>query len=546
METGREWWKDGVMYQIYPRSFADSNGDGIGDLRGIIAHLDHLNDGTDKSLGVDGIWLSPVYPSPMHDFGYDVSDFCAISPEFGRMDDFRALLEEAHARGIRIIMDLVLNHTSHEHPWFQEARSSRTSDKRDWYLWRDGVPGEPPNNWMAAFGGRAWEWDPGSQQYYLHSFLPEQPDVNWRHPPLREAMWDVMRFWLDLGVDGFRLDVVNWFLKDAEYRSNPTTLVGRRPYDRQQHVYDRDQGETIELTKEIRLLVDRYPARMTVGEVYKEPPGGAQFAASYCANGYGLHLAFNFAFLFCPWRARAFADAVDEWECALGPRCWPTYTLSNHDQPRAYSRYAVGGDTDARARVAAAMLLTLRGTPFLYYGEEIGMRNGRLGKADLRDPLGKRYWPAPVGRDAERTPMQWDASAHAGFSTGTPWLPVNGDYTAVNATMQRDRPDSLLHWYRTLIHLRKREPALHRGTYRRLADTSDAVLSFMREWEHEQIIVLLNFDRHPQHAILPPGTQWAVCAGTARAPGDVLQGGSLTLQGYDVLIAKAHPARARI
>ena len=538
-QDAREWWQDGVIYQIYPRSFADANGDGIGDLRGIIAHLDYLNDGTDQSLGVDGIWLSPIYPSPMFDFGYDVSDYCAISPEFGTMEDFRELLTEAHRRGIRIIMDLVLSHTSHAHPWFVESRASRDNPKRDWYLWHDGGRGKPPNNWMASFGGRAWEWDAHTGQYYMHSFLPEQPDVNWRNPELQDAMWEVLRFWLDLGVDGFRLDVANWYLKDAQYRNNPTKAIGRRPYDRQHHIYDRNQPETIEIMKDIRRVVDAYPARMTVGEVWHEPPGKPVLPAAYCADGEGLHLAFNFAFSYGKWNAAGFAQAVADWEDALPPNVWPNYTLSNHDVPRAYTRYAVGGESDARARVAAAMLLTLRGTPFLYYGEELGMRNGRISRDQLQDPLGKRYWPAPVGRDGERTPMQWSAAPQAGFTTGAPWLPINDDYADVNAAAQEHDDQSLLHWYRRLIHLRKREPALVRGSYELLGDPSEAVFNYVRTWEGDRVAVCLNFDRHSQEAALPDGAQWRVLIGIGHAAGTCLPAGPVTLSAYDVLIAKA-------
>ncbi len=539
-EAARPWWQDGVIYQIYPRSFADSNGDGIGDLRGLIAHLDHLNDGTERSLGIDGIWLSPIYPSPMHDFGYDVSDYCAISPEFGTMDDFQELLTEAHRRGIHIIMDLVLSHTSHEHPWFVEARASRDNPKRDWYLWHDGPEGTYPNNWMASFGGRAWEWDARTEQYYMHSFLAEQPDVNWRNPEVQAAMWDVFRFWLDLGVDGFRLDVANWYLKDAEFRDNPTKPFGRRAYDRQHHVYDRNRPETIEIMKEIRRVVDAYPARMTVGEVWQEPGGEPTLPVAYCADGEGLHQAFNFAFPFGKWDAAAFARTVEQWEHALGETVWPNYTLSNHDIPRAYTRFEVAGEADARARVAAAMLLTLRGTPFLYYGEEIGMRNGRITKAQLQDPLGKQYWPAPVGRDGERTPMQWSAAPQGDFTTGTPWLPVNADYPTCNVARQSDDPASLLQWYRTLIHLRKREPALHRGAYRQIETGSPALFCYERTWEAERAIVCLNFDRHPQTYALPAGgAQWRVLASVSRAPDSMLERGPVTLGAYDVLVAKA-------
>jgi len=324
------WWMSTVIYQIYPRSFQDSNEDGIGDLPGIVSRLDYLQD-----LGIGGIWLSPIYPSPQQDFGYDVSDYTGINPEYGTMDDFKTLLEEAHSRDIKIIMDLVLNHTSDEHPWFQEAASSRDSKKHDWYIWREGIKSQPPTNWKSVFGGSSWQWHEGQGKHYLHSFLKEQPDVNWRNPKLREAMWDVIRFWLDLGVDGFRLDVVNCFVKDNRFRDNPRRLRGIRSYDRQRHIYDRDRPEAIKIMGEIRKLVDQYPQRMTVGEVMADGAGDSQLAADYCDRGEGLHMAFDFTFASCPWRAQRFAEAVDRWQSLLGDEVWPNYVLHNHDRSRS-------------------------------------------------------------------------------------------------------------------------------------------------------------------------------------------------------------------
>lgn len=538
MTSDRPWWQTGVIYQIYPRSFQDSNGDGIGDLPGITARLDYLQD-----LGVTGIWLSPVYPSPMYDFGYDVSDYTDISPEFGTPYDFKLLLDEAHRRDIRIVMDLVFNHTSHQHPWFLEASASRGSPKRDWYIWHDGQDGarpQPPNNWLGIFGGKAWEWEANTEQFYLHSFLKEQPDVNWRNPELRMAMWDVIRFWLDLGVDGFRLDVVNWFIKDERFRDNPRKPWGLRPYDRQVHLYDRNRPETLEIMMQIRTLVDHYPERMTVGEVYSEPPGDPELSAAYYAGGEGLHMAFNFAFLYCPWRADSFATAVDRWDSLLGPDLWPNYTLSNHDQKRAFSRYDEGGDGAARARVAAALLLTLRGTPFLYYGEEIGMRNGRILRSRLQDPLGKRYWPLRVGRDGERTPMQWNASPGAGFSMARPWLPINADHTTVNVERQQEAPDSLLNWYRALIGLRRQEPSLHSGAYRRLG-VRDEVYHFERQWHDQRVVVALNFAGRARTVRLPRDATWQVLLGWHHTEGETLPADDVPLEAYGVLIAKQKP-----
>ena len=545
--SARPWWQDGVVYQIYPRSFADSNDDGIGDLRGILQHLDYLNDGKGGGLGIDAIWLSPINPSPMFDFGYDVSDYRGIAPEFGTLDDFRELLHEAHARGIRIILDLVLNHSSHLHPWFLESRAARGSAKRDWYIWHDGQPGtppKPPNNWQATFGGGAWEWDEATQQFYLHTFLVEQPDLDWRNPAVKQAAADIVGYWLDMGVDGFRLDVINWFVKDAALRDNPTKLLGRRAYDRQRHVHDRNRPETIDLVRWLRASVDRYPERMLVGEVYNEPPGNAALAASYYAGGAGLHLAFDFSFLFARWSASELGRAIDAWQGLLAEPCWPTYTFGNHDQRRLLSRYANGTNRVARGRVAAALMLTLRGTPFLYYGEEIGMVDGKIRKSELQDPLGKQYWPLPFGRDPARTPMQWSDAANAGFSSVKPWLPVQEEFAAINVARAEADPDSLLHWYRHLIRVRRAEPALTRGSYRRLAQGS-GVLGYVREHDGDRIAVLLNFESRARPAALPTGATWRVLASSAHQPGDRLVGGTIELAADGVIVAKAGAPQAR-
>ncbi len=539
-DESRPWWQEGVIYQIYPRSFADSNGDGIGDLRGITQRLDYL-----RELGVDGLWLSPIHPSPMFDFGYDVSDYRGIAPEFGTLDDFRTLLAEAHARGIRIVLDLVLNHTSHLHPWFLESRSSRESPKRDWYIWHDGRGGgQPPNNWQAAFGGGAWEWDEATRQLYLHSFLVEQPDLNWRNPAVEQAMMEIVAYWLDMGVDGFRLDVINWLVKDEQLRDNPTKLLGRRPYDRQRHIYDRNRPETIDVVRRLRALVDRWPERMLVGEVYNEPPGNSSLSAEYCAGGEGLHLAFDFSLLYASWSAEDFGRVIDTWDGLLPEPCWPTWTLGNHDQRRILSRYASESNRLARGRVASTLVLTLRGTPFLYYGEEIGMLDVKIPRARLQDPLAKAYWPLPVGRDPARTPMQWSAAAHAGFSTVEPWLPVHPEYTEINVERAEADPGSLLHWYRRVIRLRREEVALRRGTYRRLPQGS-GVLGYVREHEGERVAVLLNFESRPRPAALPTGASWRVLAASGHRVGDRIAGGTIELEPDGVLVAKATAPQAR-
>jgi alpha-glucosidase len=516
------WWRDGVIYQIYPRSFADSDGDGIGDLQGIIDHLDYLNDGWANpeagdpaglpagelpgSLGVDAIWLSPVYPSPMHDFGYDVSNYHDIHPDFGALEDFDRLVEEAHKRGIRIVMDWVMNHTSHEHPWFVESRSSRDNARREWYIWRDGRKGRPPNNWQSVFGGPAWAWDHRSGQYYLHLFLPEQPDLNWRNPEVKAAMFDELRFWLDRGVDGFRLDVADAYYKDAQLRDNPSRL-GLRAYDRLDHIHDWNQPETHVLLKELRQLLDRYPERMAVAEV------GDTHALEYYGEGNDeLHLVFNFALLHCRWDPRAFQQVVQRWEDALPSDAWPCHVLSNHDVTRHYSRYSAGRWSDARAKVAAAMLLTMRGTPFLYYGEEIGMRQARIPKAEIQDPPGKRYWPLYKGRDGCRTPMQWSTGLNAGFGAGRPWLRLGPEHQRVNVAAESEDPNSLLNFYRRLIWLRKATPALRRGSYRSLLRKPVGQMAYLRETPDQVVLVCLNLFSRPATVALDqdlmPAKRW--------------------------------------
>lgn len=531
------WWRDGVIYQIYPRSFADANGDGIGDLRGIINHLDYLNDGTPNSLGIDAVWLSPIYPSPMHDFGYDVSNYHDVDPVFGTLADFDELLAQAHQRGIRIIMDLVVNHTSHEHSWFIESRSSRDNPKRDWYIWRDAVKGRPPNNWQSVFGGPAWTWDETTGQYYLHSFLPQQPDLNWRNLQVKEAVFQEVRFWLDRGVDGFRLDVANRLVKDEQLRDNPFRL-GLRAYDRQYHIREENQPGTHEVWKAFRKLLDEYPERMSVGEVYHDDPA---VTASYYGDGKNeLHLVFNFLFARCPWNARRFHKVIEDWDHAVPPAGWTTYVLSNHDLPRHYSRYAAGTDSDARAKVAAAMLLTLRGTPFLYYGEEIGMRQVHIPRAEILDPPGKRYWPLYKGRDGCRTPMQWDDSPNAGFSTAKPWLRVGPDYQHVNVAVENIDPDSLLNFYRRLIWLRKSSPALQRGHYRALIERPTDVLAYLREAEEQAILVCLNFSPRPAMIDLSrmnlPAEAWQVVLSSVRVAEGSVYRGKVGLTKYEVCI----------
>jgi alpha-glucosidase len=486
------WWKDGVIYHIYLRSFADSDGDGLGDLPGLISHLDHLN-GTPDSLGVDAIWISPFYPSPDKDFGYDVADYTDIDPRYGTLTDFDTLLYEAHRRGIRVMIDLVLNHTSDRHPWFLESRASRANPRRDWYIWRDARPGKRfPNNWQSVFGGRAWEWDETTRQFYYHMFLREQPDLNWRNPDVRRAIMDVVRFWLERGVDGFRLDVFSAWFKHAEFPDNPPRL-GLRSFERQHHLYDTNQPEMAGALAELRRLIDSFPERGAVGELFGR---GARLAASYTAAE-KLHLVFNFAFSDCRWDPASFLHEITAWDAAVGEQGWPCYVLSNHDLPRHVSRYG-GKDPDAVAKVAAALLLTQRGTPFLYYGEEVALPDTPLRRSEIVDPPGRRYWPFYKGRDGARCPMPWDASHNAGFTTGKPWLPLHPSFPERSVASQRKDPASVFSFYRELLRLRRGSQALRRGRFHSLTPHPTGALAYLRESPGERALVALNFTGRAQ------------------------------------------------
>ena len=489
------WWRDGVVYQIYPRSFMDSNGDGVGDLEGIRQRHDHLS-----WLGVDALWISPCFPSPMADFGYDVSDYCDIDPRFGTLADFDRLLKDAHARGLRILLDLVPNHSSSEHPWFRESRANRTSTKRSWYVWRDPKPdGSPPNNWLAVFGGPAWTFDEATGQYYLHSFLAEQPDLNWRNPELVRAMHDVVRFWFERGVDGFRIDVIHRIAKDPKLRDNPVLDPGQG-FGGQRHLHDENHPDVHRLLRGLRKLANRYEERAYVGEVYLMNP--AEVARYYGKND-ELHLAFNFSFLYAPWSAEAFRRETERFQKSVGRRGWPDHVLSSHDAPRHASRYDHPTLGDARARLAATLLLTLRGTPFLYQGEEIGMRNVPVPDDRLQDPLGFRLHPK-LSRDPSRTPIPWQPGPGAGFTTGEPWLPIGTDAELRNVAAQREDPSSLLQLYRTLLALRKRTPALQRGSYTALRAPRD-VFAFERKTAGQRAVVALNFGDVPAAVSLGRG-----------------------------------------
>lgn len=481
------WWREGVIYQIYPRSFQDTNGDGIGDLRGVTQRLDYL-----ESLGVNAIWLSPFYPSPMADFGYDVADYVDVDPLFGTLADFDALVAAAHERDLKVIIDLVPNHTSDEHPWFREARASRENRRRDWYIWRDPAPdGGPPNNWLSEFGGSAWAFDEASGQYYYHAFLDRQPDLNWRNPEVVAAIHEVMRFWLRRGVDGFRVDVIWHLMKDAEFRDNPPNpdyREGTNPYFKLLPVHTTDLAEVQEVVAGLRQVVDEFPDRVLIGEIYLPVE---RLVAYYGAALDGAHLPFNFALLETPWNAREIEALVARYEDALPEGGWPNWVLGNHDRPRILKR--VGPD---QARVAAMLLLTLRGTPTLYYGDEIGMPQVDVPPERIQDPYEKNVPGLGLGRDGVRTPMQWDGSAFAGFSDVEPWLPLAPDHTEVNVQAALADPHSMLTLYRRLLSLRRSHPSLATGAYVAVAAEGDLLL-YRREGEAERLLVALNLGGEP-------------------------------------------------
>ncbi|MBN1193141.1 MAG: alpha-glucosidase [Coriobacteriia bacterium] len=537
MMSDRPWWKTGVIYQIAVPSFADSNGDGWGDLRGIIDRLDYLQ-GSADALGIDAIWLSPINATPFADFGYDVSDYHAVDPRFGTMRDLEDLLAACHERGIRVMMDLVLNHTSVEHPWFSESRSSRDNPRRDWYVWRDGTaPHRPPNGWLAVVEGSAWKYDRATGQYYYHAFLPFQPDLNWRNPEVRHEMLDIARFWLEKGVDGFRLDLMNFLYEDEHLRDNPRRRFAIRPYLAQKHVHDASQPESLEAAKDLRRVADGFPGRALMGEVFTDRP---EDCVAYLGDGTDrLHLSFYLDFIRRGWSAVAFRTSVQWLEDHL-PECgWPCYYLDNHDLARSHTRLGVGGNAEARARVAAAMLLTLRGTPIIYYGQELGMPQSRVPRRLMRDPVGKRFWPLGVGRDGARTPMQWSGERHAGFSEAEPWLPADRSFVERNVEAESEDSASLLNWYRKLLRLRKERLSLREGSYSAIENTSGDVFAYIREHEGESTAVLLNFAARQAAVRLPEGVaEWHPLLSThGERPG--LTGPECLLASQEALILEA-------
>jgi alpha-glucosidase len=523
------WWQTAVIYQVYPRSFQDTNGDGVGDLAGITRRLEYL-----AELGVDAVWVSPFYPSPMADFGYDVADYCDVDPKFGTLGDFDTLIARAHELGLKLLLDFVPNHSSDRHPWFVESRSSRASARRDWYIWRDPAPGDGPperrypTNWMSHFGGQAWTYDEASGQFYLHSFLKGQPDLNWRNPAVREAMYGAMRFWLGRGMegngaDGFRMDVLCAVIKDEQFRDNPHNpewRPGSSSYGQFLPVYTMDRPETQEVVAEMRAVLESCAGteRLLIGEIYlpirelvryygasvpeaSDPVPDVRDAAMNDPRLNGAQLPFNFHLIQTPWRAWAIAQLIREYEAALPAGAWPNWVLGNHDQSRVATR--VGA---AQARVAAMLLLTLRGTPTLYYGDELGMVDGRIPPDEVQDPAEKNQPGIGMGRDPERTPMLWDNSANAGFTTGAPWLPIADDFAAQSVETQRGDRGSMLWLYRELIRLRRGHAALNSGAISEVSGSEPSgVLRYVRSAEGERIQVLLNLTARPQRVSCTAG-----------------------------------------
>jgi len=526
MADGLKWPLSSIVYHIYPRSLKDSSSDGIGDLRGIEEKLDYL-----LELGINAIWISPIYTSPMADFGYDVADYRDIDQMFGKMKDFDNLIKKAHDKGIKLMMDYVPNHTSSQHIWFKEASSSKNNPKRDWYIWADPkADGSAPNNWKSVFGGSAWHLDSKTNQYYLHSFYKDQPDLNWRNSDLEKAMLDVLRFWLDKGVDGFRVDAVDWVYKDPLFRDeprNPNTLEGKHSeYDHILHTRTFGLKETISVMKKIVKVVKEYENTFIVAEAHLDLQA---IIERYVSIGWRWYQPFNFSLINLPWKAEIHKQYIDEYDKALGDLYIPCYVLGNHDQHRVGTRIGV-----KQARIAAMLQMTLRGLPFIYYGEEIGMTDNHISAEQVQDPYEILSPKLGLGRDPERTPMQWDDSKYAGFSDSKPWLPINPNYTSVNVKSEEKDDKSMLSLYKLLIKLKKTNPVLHEGKYIALPHPADNVLAFMREKGESKILVLLNFDDKTKKISLPFKSAKIICDDTLTdKPGTILDLTDFNLEGNE-------------
>ena len=512
-----DWWKSAVFYQIYPRSFYDSNNDGIGDLKGIIEKLDHLNDGNGGGLGIDAIWLSPFFPSPQADFGYDVSDYCDVDPIFGSLKDFDSLVNESHMRRIRVVIDLVLNHTSDQHPWFTESRQNLTNDKADWYVWVDPDPdGNPPNNWLAVFGGAAWTYEPQRKQYYLHNFLPEQPDLNWYNPEVREALAKVIRFWMNRGVDGFRLDTANYYAFDLQLRDNPKRPDGSEVMEDGQESnplsayitkYSKDRPENLEFIKYLRKIFDEKKHITSIGEIGSGEglESTLKLGADYVKGKEGLHLAYTFALLSEKMNVNYFDHVTKITEEAIEDG-WPCWSLSNHDCKRMMTRYKCFDKREGYQQMILLLMISLRGTPIIYYGEEVDMQQYDISKSELKDPQGIRFWPEIKGRDGCRLPFPWDSKApNQGFNEGAePWLPAENSLTLDQAIVNENSTYNVL---REMLKIRKSSPALRNGEYRRVYKNGECLV-FERKTQEQTMLIAANFSPENQIIALPSGIKF--------------------------------------
>ena len=537
--SNNEWWRGGVIYQIYPRSYQDSNGDGVGDLAGITARLEYV-----ARLGADGIWLSPIFKSPMKDFGYDVSDYRDIDPLFGTLDDFRVLVQRAHDLGLKVMIDQVLSHTSDQHPWFKESRSSRDNARSDWYIWADAKgDGTPPNNWLSIFGGSAWQWDTGRLQYYMHNFLTSQPDLNFHNPDVQQALLDDVRFWLELGVDGYRLDTANFYFHDKQLRSNPgrgqptgedPAVDAVNPYGWQWHHFDKSQPENLVFLQRLRALLDEYPDTTMVGEIGDDDGLGRM--AEYTSGGDKLHMAYCFDLLGKQFSAPFLHGLFSRFLNVVGDG-WPCWALSNHDCVRVASRWG-GEQPDARLlRLAAALQMTLRGSPCVYQGDELGLTEANIAFEDLQDPFGITMWPKFKGRDGCRTPMPWAADeAHGGFGAGKPWLPSAPEHQALAVDRQQADEASLLHYYTRLLHWRREQPALLKGSMQ-LLPLHAQVLAFERTEGSQRLLCVFNFSAEALNWELPAEYAAAQTRSDSPVPGGQIVAGTVVLQPWGGLVA---------
>jgi alpha-glucosidase len=534
------WWRGGVIYQIYPRSFADSNGDGVGDIPGITNHLDYV-----AKLGADAVWLSPIFKSPMKDFGYDVSDYCDVDPLFGTLDDFRAMVKKAHDLGLKVMIDQVLSHTSDQHPWFAESRASRVNPKADWYVWADAKDdGNPPNNWLSIFGGSAWQWDTRRRQYYLHNFLSSQPDLNYHNPDVVQAILGTVKFWLELGVDGYRLDTANYYFHDKELRNNPgrgqpkgndPAVNDVNPYGWQHHKFDKTQPENLGFLKQLRALLDQYPNTTMVGEIGDDD--GLTVMAEYTSGTDKLHMAYSFDLL-GPDSSSTYLHDLMKRFAEKNATGWPSWALSNHDVVRVGSRWG-GESADVRKlRVAAAFQMCLRGSPCLYQGDELGLPEAQVAYEDLQDPYGITMWPEFKGRDGCRTPMPWNAQApDMGFGNGAhkPWLPLTETYRTLAVSEQDKDPKSLLNFYRALLKWRKEQAVLLHGD-QTLLDVHEQVIAFVREHEGQKVLCAFNFSDSLASLDLPASFKLAKAVPVPGLNGGSVAGNSMKFEAYGVLL----------